>query len=43
LIDAKTNGFVDVVKPQLDALRQVAGFYLSEVFYQKVLELAGER
>jgi len=43
LIDAKTNGFVDAIKPQLDALRQVAGFYLSEVFYQKVLELAGER
>lgn len=42
LIDAKTQGFIDAVKPQLDALRQGAGFYLSAMVYQRALELAGE-
>ena len=42
LLEAKTKGFVSVVKPHVDSLRQTAGFYLSEVVYQKVLDLAQE-
>ncbi|MCK4488453.1 MAG: DUF3368 domain-containing protein [Desulfobacterales bacterium] len=42
LLDAKKNDFVDSVRPHLDALRQIAGFYLNESLYQHVLELAGE-
>ena len=42
LPEAKNNGFVDSVRPHLDALRHIAGFYLEEPFYQYVLNLAGE-
>ncbi len=42
LLEAKKKGFVDTVRPHLDALRQVAGFYLKESLYQYVLNLAGE-
>jgi len=42
LLEAKNNGFVDSVRPHLDALRYIAGFYLEESFYQYVLDLAGE-
>jgi predicted nucleic acid-binding protein len=42
LLEAKANGTVDAVRPHLDALRQRAGFYLSESVYQHVLVLAGE-
>jgi hypothetical protein len=33
---------IDHMKPSLDALRQTAGFYLSEPLYQAVLEQAKE-
>jgi predicted nucleic acid-binding protein len=42
LLEAKTKGFVTVVKPHVDNLRQTAGFYLSEAVYQTVLNLAKE-
>jgi len=42
LLEAKKKGFVDSVRPHLDALRQVAGFYLKESLYRYVLNLAGE-
>ncbi len=42
LLEAKANGAVDKVRPHLDALRQIAGFYVSEPLYQAVLALAGE-
>lgn len=42
LLEAKTKGFVKVVKPHVDNLRQTAGFYLSEIVYQTVLDLAKE-
>ena len=42
LLEAKNSGFVDSVRPHLDALRHIAGFYLEESFYQYVLNLAGE-
>ena len=42
LLEAKKKGFVDSVRPHLDALRQVAGFYLKKSLYRYVLNLAGE-
>ncbi len=42
LLEAKAKGIVDTVRPYLDALRQAAGFYLSESLYQHTLALAGE-
>jgi len=42
LLGAKARGLVTEVRPHLDALRQVAGFYLSEPVYWHALALAGE-
>ncbi|MFN8473097.1 MAG: DUF3368 domain-containing protein [Anaerolineae bacterium] len=42
LLQAKTAGLLDRVQPHLDALRQVAGFYLSESVYHHALLLAEE-
>ena len=42
LLEAKKNGLVDSVRPHLDVLREVAGFYLKESLYRHVLALAGE-
>ncbi|MFQ5857605.1 MAG: DUF3368 domain-containing protein [Anaerolineae bacterium] len=42
LLEARANNLVDAVRPHLDALRQTAGFYLSESLYQYALELVGE-
>jgi predicted nucleic acid-binding protein len=42
LLEAKANGAIDKLRPHLDALRQTAGFYLSEPLYQSALALAGE-
>jgi len=42
LLEAKANGLVEKVGPYLETLRQIAGFYLSESFYQSVLTLANE-
>jgi len=42
LLEAKSKGTIDRVRPFLDALRQTAGFYLSESLYQAVLTLASE-
>jgi len=42
LLEAKTKGAVDSVRPHLDGLRQKAGFYLGESVYQRALVLAGE-
>ena len=42
LLQAKEHGWVEDVRPQLDALRQIAGFYVSEEVYQHVVTLAGE-
>lgn len=43
ILEAKAKGMIKSVRPQLDALRQSAGFYLSEPVYQAVLSLADER
>lgn len=42
LLEAKRKGTIAQVRPQLDALRQTAGFYLSDSLYQHALELANE-
>ena len=42
LLEAKKGGFVDNVRPHLDDLRHIAGFYLNKSIYRYVLGLAGE-
>ena len=42
LIEAKARGLVDRIQPELVALRQRAGFFLSEAVFQEGLRLAGE-
>jgi predicted nucleic acid-binding protein len=42
LLEAKAQQVIDNLRPHLDALRQTAGFYLSESLYQHALALAGE-
>ncbi len=42
LLQAKSAGLLSTVRPELDALRQIAGFYLSAAVYEKALKLAEE-
>lgn len=42
LLEAKNNAQIDKIKPELDSLRQKAGFYLSDSVYKQVLNLANE-
>jgi uncharacterized protein len=42
LLEAKSKGHIQSVRPYLDALRQQAGFYIHEKVYQHALQLAGE-
>lgn len=42
LVSAKKQGLINFLKPELDNLRQVAGFRLSEAVYQQVLRDAQE-
>ncbi|MCD6285026.1 MAG: DUF3368 domain-containing protein [Anaerolineae bacterium] len=42
ILEGKATGALDEVRPFLDDLRQVAGFYLSEAVYRHALGLAGE-
>jgi predicted nucleic acid-binding protein len=42
LLDAKARGEVKSVRSHLDALRRVAGFYLTDVVYDHALRVAGE-
>ncbi|MBN1955160.1 MAG: DUF3368 domain-containing protein [Anaerolineae bacterium] len=37
LVDAKRRGLVDQIKPMLDALRDIAGFWISESLYRRIL------
>lgn len=43
LLEAKTQQKIARIQPELDALRQKAGFYLSQEVYNLALGLAGER
>ena len=42
LIEAARKSYIHQLRPQLEALRQTAGFYLSDELFQAVLEKAGE-
>jgi len=42
LLRAKREGNIVSVQECLDRLQQEAGFWLSEIFYRRVLKLAGE-
>jgi len=43
LLRAKSSGFLPAIKPVLDALRQDAGFWLTEALLNQVLMAAGEK
>jgi uncharacterized protein len=43
LLQAKSLGAIAEIRPLLDALREQAGFFLSESLYGQVLEQAGEK
>ena len=42
LIEAKSKGYIDSVKGYLNSLRDVAGFYVSERLYMRVIQDADE-
>ena len=42
LVRARQQGLVSEIRPHLDALRQQAGFYLSQPLYLRALHLVGE-
>jgi hypothetical protein len=42
LLEGKTRGYIGEIRPLLDDLRQIAGFYLSDTLYRYALHLAGE-
>jgi predicted nucleic acid-binding protein len=42
LIEAKRKGLISEIGPLMDALRDIAGFWLSEVLYKRVLRGEGE-
>jgi predicted nucleic acid-binding protein len=42
LVETKRRGLVDEIQPLLAVLRDVAGFWVSEALYRRVLEDAGE-
>jgi hypothetical protein len=42
LVEAKRKGLISAVKPHLDALRDAAGFRVSDVLYTRVLQDEGE-
>lgn len=43
LLDAKAHSYIDQIQPELNVLRQKAGFYLSQEVYDSALKLAGDR
>lgn len=43
LLEAKQRGEIEEIRSLLDALRNRAGFFLSERLYQQTLDQAGER
>lgn len=42
LVEAKHKRLVNHIRPLLDTLRDVAGFWISEALYQRVLQDEGE-
>ena len=42
LLLARKRGLIDSIRPSLDDLRRVAGFWISDALYRRVIEEAGE-
>ncbi|MEA3358469.1 MAG: DUF3368 domain-containing protein [Thermodesulfobacteriota bacterium] len=42
LLEAKSKGFISNIRPHLDELREIAGFYVKESLYQSIINLADE-
>jgi len=42
LVEAKHKGLTSALRPQLDALRNLAGFWVSDRLYTRVLQDEGE-
>ena len=42
LIEAKSKGYVSTIRENLDSLRNVAGFHVSERLYMRVIQDEGE-
>ena len=42
LVEAKVAGYIELIEPELAAVKARAGFYLSDALYIKALNLAGE-
>ena len=42
IVEAKSKGLIERVKPLLDDLRAKAGFWMSDSLYSKILEFAKE-
>ena len=42
LVEGKERGLLNNVRSKLDALREIAGFYLSDTLYREVLRITGE-
>ena len=42
LIESKSKGLISAIKPNLDALRNIAGFHISNALNARVLKDAGE-
>jgi predicted nucleic acid-binding protein len=42
LVEAKRKGLIDQIRPLVDSLQDVAGFWISEALFQRVLHDEGE-
>jgi predicted nucleic acid-binding protein len=42
LLEAKKHGLIQAIRPHLDSLRDIAGFYMKDSLYQYALQLANE-
>ena len=42
LLESKSRGLISDVRPYLDDLREIAGFYIKESLYQSILRIADE-
>ena len=42
LIESRSKGLIHDIKPHLDALKNIAGFHISEALYDRVLKDVGE-
>jgi predicted nucleic acid-binding protein len=42
LIEAKRKGLISEIRSLMDALRDIAGFWVSDVLYRRVLQDEGE-